>query len=105
MPDSPPASVRRAVFMSALTAGSMFPFAVAQEATPPLGPKREETARLEKFFVTGSMIKRLEGEGALPLQTITPQQMEEAGIVSAEQLVMALNINGNGLDNLASNAD
>ncbi|HEY1108900.1 MAG TPA: TonB-dependent receptor plug domain-containing protein, partial [Opitutaceae bacterium] len=36
---------------------------------------------------------------------ITPIELEQRGIVSAEQMIMELNINGNGLDNLASNAD
>jgi iron complex outermembrane receptor protein len=40
-----------------------------------------------------------------PLLTITPVEMELRGIGSAEQMLMELNINGNGLDNLASNAD
>ena len=70
--------------------------ALAQEAgTVPM-------ARVE---ITGSSIKRIAREGALPLETITRKQLEEQGIVSAEQLVATLNINGNGSDNLASNAD
>lgn len=84
------------------------PVALAQTATPPPSttPKPpEESVKLEKFVVTGSLIKRIDGEGALPLQVITPVELEQRGIVSAEQMIMELNINGNGLDNLASNAD
>jgi len=80
------------------------PVALAQVA-PATTVKQEDAAKLEKFVVTGSLIKRLEGEGALPVQTITPLEMEQRGIASAEQMIMELNINGNGLDNLASNAD
>ena len=94
-----------------LVAASLTPAAFAQTA-PAAAPaptdaarKAEEALKLEKFVVTGSMIKRIEGEGALPVATITPLEMEQRGIVSAEQLIMELNINGNGLDNLASNAD
>ena len=80
------------------------PVTLAQTApSAPLKP--EESVKLEKFVVTGSLIKRIEGEGALPLQVITPMEMEQRGVVSAEQMLMELNINGNGLDNLASNAD
>jgi iron complex outermembrane receptor protein len=61
--------------------------------------------KLEKYVVTGSLIKRLEGEGALPVVTLTPDELELRGIASAEQMLMELNINSNGLDNLASNAD
>ncbi len=84
------------------------PAALAQTtpSAPPTTPKPpEESVKLEKFVVTGSLIKRIDGEGALPLQVITPVELEQRGIVSAEQMIMELNINGNGLDNLASNAD
>ncbi|MEY4924519.1 MAG: hypothetical protein RL598_1038, partial [Verrucomicrobiota bacterium] len=60
---------------------------------------------LEKVVVTGSMIKRIANEGALPMETITRLDMDQQGIASAEQLISQININGNGLDNLASNAD
>jgi len=59
----------------------------------------------DRIEVTGSNIKRIQGEGALPLQVFTRQDIERAGIVSAEQLVLLLDSNGNGLDNLASNSD
>lgn len=90
-----------------IAAASLLPVALAQTVSAPAEPpkKPEEVMKLEKFEVTGSMIKRIEGEGALPVLTITPLEMEQRGIVSAEQMIMELNINGNGLDNLASNAD
>jgi iron complex outermembrane receptor protein len=90
-------------WFSLLTAASMLPVALAQQAPAPAKP--EDTTKLEKFVVTGSLIKRIEGEGALPVQTIMPLEMEERGIVSAEQMIMSLNINGNGFDNLAANTD
>lgn len=96
---------KSATWRSIVVALSLMPAAWAQKVAAPTDPKPEEPAKLEKFVVTGSAIKRIEGEGALPLEIIRPQQMEEVGIASAEQMVMALNINGNGLDNLASNAD
>ena len=67
--------------------------------------KQENPVKLEKFVVTGSMIKRIADEGALPLSVFTKLEMEQEGIASAEQLIMNLNINGNGLDNLASQTD
>ncbi|MEY2878358.1 MAG: hypothetical protein RLZZ15_738 [Verrucomicrobiota bacterium] len=79
--------------------------ALAQQTPAPADPKADESVKLEKFVVTGSLIKRLDGEGATPLLTITPIELEQRGIASAEQMIMELNINGNGLDNLASNAD
>ncbi len=94
-----------ATWFSLLAATSLLPSALAQKATTTNEERAAEAAKLEKFVVTGSMIKRLDGESALPVQTISALDIEQRGIVSAEQLIMELNINGNGLDNLASNAD
>ncbi|MFT7722742.1 MAG: TonB-dependent receptor [Roseateles sp.] len=66
---------------------------------------QEDGKRLERVEVTGSSIKRIRDEGALPVQVISRRDMDRAGIASTEQLIMDLNINGNGLDNLAGNAD
>ena len=62
-------------------------------------------ARMEKVIITGSSIKRIESEGAAPVKIITRTDMERQGIVTAEQLILSLDSNGNGLDNLASNSD
>ena len=59
----------------------------------------------ERIEITGSSIKRIQAEGALPIQIISRRDLDRQGIVSAEQLISTLTINGNGLDNLASNAD
>jgi iron complex outermembrane recepter protein len=59
----------------------------------------------QRVTITGSSIKRIQSEGALPVQVITRAQLDREGITSAEQLIMSLSTNGNGLDNLASNAD
>ena len=72
------------------------------------GPVLAQTAvpqKIEKVIITGSSIKRVESEGALPIQVITREEIERQGIVSAEQLIATLTSNGSGLDNLASNAD
>jgi iron complex outermembrane receptor protein len=71
--------------------------ALAQSPAP--GPTKE------KIEITGSNIKRIQSEGALPVEIITRADIERQGITSAEQLVFLLSSNGNGLDNLASNAD
>lgn len=64
-----------------------------------------DVQKVERVEITGSSIKRIAAEGALPLQVITRSEMEKSGIVTAEQLIANLNINGNGMDNMASNAD
>ena len=93
-------SLGSAVLAAALATPAMAQTAAAAPANAP-----EKTVKLEKFEVTGSMIKRPADEGALPMQVFTRLDLEQEGIASAEQMIMNLNINGNGLDNLASNAD
>jgi iron complex outermembrane receptor protein len=66
--------------------------AVAQTDTP------------QRVEITGSSIKRSVADGALPLQTISRQEIDRQGIVSAEQLVARLTANGTGADNLSANA-
>jgi iron complex outermembrane receptor protein len=68
-------------------------------ATPVLA----QTATSERVVVTGSSIKRIQLEGALPMQVITREDIDRAGIVSAEQLVSRITANGTGADNLSSN--
>ncbi len=57
----------------------------------------------QRVEITGSSIKRIQTEGALPVQTITREEIERAGIVNAEQLVARITANGTGADNLSSN--
>ena len=64
--------------------------ALAQDAAP------------QRIEITGSSIKRIQSEGSSPLQTITREDLDRAGITSAEQLVGRLAANGNGLDNMVS---
>ena len=57
----------------------------------------------ERVEITGSSIKRIQAEGALPVQVISRVEIERSGIVSAEQLLMRITANGTGADNLSSN--
>ena len=61
------------------------------------------TTEPERVTITGSSIKRIQSEGALPIQVITRDDIDKAGIVSAEQLVSRITANGTGADNLSSN--
>ncbi|MGZ5199751.1 MAG: TonB-dependent receptor domain-containing protein [Telluria sp.] len=61
--------------------------------------------KIQRVEITGSSIKRIAKEGALPVEIITRKQLEDQGIVTAEEAIAVLNINGNGSDNLASNSD
>ncbi|WP_430446619.1 TonB-dependent receptor domain-containing protein [Sphingorhabdus contaminans] len=76
--------------------------AFAQEAPPTAAPEAEESAPI---IVTGSRIKRDPTDSSLPLQVINTEELSREGINSPEQLISYLSTNGNGADNLASNAD
>ena len=73
--------------------------AVAQQASPLPSPPQ----KIQKVEVTGSSIKRVQDEGALPIQVITKEDIDRAGITSAEQLLATITANGTGADNLSSN--
>ncbi len=62
----------------------------------------QPSSQLEKVEITGSSIKRVDAEGALPVQIITREQITRSGITSAEQLLSTLTSNGNGTTNLAA---
>ena len=70
------------------------PVAAQQADTPP--------QKVEKVEVTGSSIKRVQAEGALPLQIITAQDLAKSGITTAEQVVAVLGANGAGIDNMTT---
>ena len=57
----------------------------------------------QRIEITGSSIKRIQSEGALPIQVIRAEDIARAGITSTEQLVQALAANGTGVDNMISN--
>ena len=68
--------------------------AVAQEA--------QSQQSMQRVEITGSSIKRIAKEGALPIQVITFDQMEKQGITTAEQLMRTISSNGTGADNMTS---
>lgn len=71
----------------------------------PIVAQAQAEGPMQRVEITGSSIKRIAKEGALPVEIISRKQLEDQGIVTAEQLIATLNVNGNGSDNLASNAD
>jgi len=75
----------------------------AQQSSGSIGA--DDDRRIETVVVTGSSIKRKVTESALPIQVVSTEDIRREGITSPEQLISYLNSNGNGLDNLASNAD
>ena len=68
---------------SILGALTSIPLALGQSVAPsPAALKPEQDIKLEKFVVTGSLIKRIAGESALPVQTITIEEIEQQGITA-----------------------
>jgi iron complex outermembrane receptor protein len=62
----------------------------------------EAGAKLERVEVTGSSIKRLVDEGALPLEVITADQIRQKGLTSAEDVLRALAANAANANNAVS---
>lgn len=77
--------------------------AYAQVTAPEVKKDAPRPQKVDRIEVTGSSIKRVADEGALPLQIITKEEIDREGITSAEQLISLLSANGNGADNMSSN--
>lgn len=57
---------------------------------------------LERVEVTGSAIKRIEGETALPVQVITRADIDKAGVTTAAELLARVSASANNLTDGAS---
>ena len=57
---------------------------------------------MPRVEITGSSIKRVASEGALPIQVMTAEDLARGGITSTEQLMATLSANGTGADNMSS---
>ena len=60
---------------------------VALAGTPAYAQNQPAPAVKEKIEVTGSSIPRVEGEGALPVQTMTRADIEKSGVQSTMELI------------------
>ena len=69
--------------------------AFAQDAKP--------VQKVERVEITGSSIKRLSSEGALPVQVITAEELSRKGITTAEEMLSQMGINGTGADSAVAN--
>lgn len=56
----------------------------------------------QRVTITGSSIKRLADEGALPLQVITAGEIKQMGLLTAEDLLATLSANSANVDNAIS---
>ncbi|MFK3739190.1 TonB-dependent receptor [Massilia sp. TN1-12] len=71
-------------------------------AAPALAQQAQSSAPMQRVEITGSSIKRMAVEGALPVQTISIDQMDKQGITNAEQMLRLISANGTGADNMTS---
>ena len=62
---------------------------------------QQEPQKVEKIEVTGSNIKRIEGETALPITVIRREDIEKTGITTTAQLLEKLQVNSGATYNLS----
>ncbi|WP_444848391.1 TonB-dependent receptor [Duganella caerulea] len=96
-------SVRLALSAGAV-AGLLGQAALAQEA-PATSATPATTAVMPRVEITGSAIRRIESETALPVQVITREDIEKAGVTTASELMARVSANVGGLTDGASITD
>jgi len=80
------------------TAQAALALLVALPALPALAQTSSGTTeKLGRVEVTGSSIKRLENEGALPVQTITRDEIVKAGLTTAAEIMATITAGSNAL--------
>ncbi|WP_229215616.1 TonB-dependent receptor [Duganella sp. CY15W] len=72
----------------------------AQDAAPAAAP-----APMARVEITGSAIKRIEAETALPVQVITREEIDKVGVTTASEILARLSANVGGLTDAASITD
>jgi iron complex outermembrane receptor protein len=86
---------------SALVAGAwVATSALAQEA--PVNPTEAQAGAMPRVEITGSAIRRVQSETALPVQVISRAEIEKAGVTTASELLARVSANSNGLTDGAS---
>jgi iron complex outermembrane receptor protein len=61
------------------------------------GHAAADAAPLPKVEITGSAIKRIEAETALPVQVITREEIDKVGVTTASEILARLSANVGGL--------
>ena len=62
----------------------------------------QQAQKVEKIEVTGSNIKRIEGETALPVQIVTREEIEKTGAITTEQFLQTLSVAVSNNNNTAA---
>ena len=104
IPPLPPAPTPGAPCVTALAAALLALTTVGVHAQttepPPAGAQK-----VDRIEVTGSSIKRLEGETALPVQVITREDIQKAGVTTAAELLKTISASTAPLSDGASITD
>ena len=72
---------------------------------PPLSVLAQTAAPAQRVEITGSSIKRIDGETALPVQTIQREDIIKSGVTTAAELLQKISANVGGLTDGASISD
>lgn len=70
---------------------------LAMVSSLPLGALAQETAPTQRVEVTGSAIKRIDGETALPVQVISREEINKAGLTTASEILSRISASANNL--------
>lgn len=76
--------------------------ALAQELPAPVPEPTPLTDTMPRVEITGSAIRRVQSETALPVQIISRNEIEKAGVTTAAELMARVSANSNGLTDGAS---
>jgi len=70
--------------------GLVFGGCMALGTTPSLAQQTPDAQKLDRVEITGSSIKRIEGETALPVQVLTREDIQRTGAATVEQLLQTV---------------
>ena len=74
-------------------------------AQQPAAPAAAQPQQLDRVEITGSSIKRISGETALPVQVLTAEDIARTGVTSTEQLLRSISaVDAAGITVSANNA-
>jgi iron complex outermembrane recepter protein len=76
---------------------ALVPVALAQQQ-----PTQQEPAKLERIEVTGSSIKRIDAETAVPVTVLRREDIEKAGVSTVAQLLEKVSVNNGQGYNIAN---
>ena len=68
-------------------------------------PAQAQEQKLERVEITGSSIKRIDGEAALPVEVIKRADIDKLGVTTAAELLQKITSNVGGLTDGASITD